>query len=106
MAQAQTFQMRRMSYVGKCIWAKKSFFLLVTKDPIYSTIPDNIYLNGKVLFFPHKGTQDFKFVWDTSSLSIAIDESNLCKSVCQHDKEKMNALKLACCLFDQMYPSE
>ena len=84
-----------------CICAKKSFFLLSTKDPLYSTIPNELSLNGKVLFIPCDGAQDFKFFWDTSSLSIAIDEINLRKPVCRDDKEMMHILKLACCLLDK-----
>jgi hypothetical protein len=71
-----------ISFVNKCIRAKKSLFLLSSNDIVYDKIGDDAFLNGKVLTIPSKGTEVYKIFWDMSPLSIRIDKSKLRLSIC------------------------
>ena len=64
--QTQASRRKTMRYINKCICAKKSFFLLSTKDPCYSTSRGHLP-QWKKHPVPHKGVQDYKFFWDISS---------------------------------------
>ena len=54
-----------ISYMNKCIQAKKSFFLLSNEDKIYQKIGDGIFLKGINVGIPRKGkTNEFKIIFD------------------------------------------
>ena len=65
-----------MSYANKCIHANKSFFLLNGDEG--NIIPQDLYLNGKIVAVPRKGVcSEYKIVWDTSTLMDPPNEENL-----------------------------
>jgi hypothetical protein len=96
---------KRIHFANKCIRAKKSFFLASSTDLIYDEIGNDVLLNGKILSVPSKGTEVYKFFWDTSTLTIPVDESKLRVTVHRAEKDNVNALKRARILFDEEYPN-
>ena len=73
---------------------------------LFNEMDSNLYLNGKVLSAPRKGTAVYKLFWDTSSIpDLVIDETKLRCTVAKEDKEMVTRLKMACILFDQIYPN-
>jgi len=88
-----------------CGWGASHHNVGLSNDILYNEIGDDVFLNGKVLSVPSKGTKVYKVFWDTSTLAIPVDESKLRVIVCRHEKGNVNALKRARILFDEEYPN-
>jgi hypothetical protein len=83
--------------------SKKSLFMLSPKDPNHD-ISSDIFLSGKIICVPCKGEQEYKLLWDTTTLQLAVDDSQLHCSLIRDDNELVLALKRARLLFDEVYP--
>ncbi len=83
--------------------SKKSLFMLSPEAPNHD-ISSDIFLNGKIICVPCKREQEYKLLWDTSTLPMAADDSQLRCSVIRDDKELVLSLKKARLLFDEIYP--
>jgi hypothetical protein len=43
-------------------------------------------------------------MWDTSVIPTALEKSMICHLVVKTDQNQINMLKMACFMFDKMYP--
>ncbi len=82
--------------------SKKIIIHAFTEDPNHN-ISSGIFLNGKIMCIPCKREQEYKLLWDTSTLPMAVDDSQLRCSVIRDDKELVLSLKRARLLFDEVY---
>jgi hypothetical protein len=80
--------------------------MLSPEDSNHDNISSDIFLNGEIICVPCKGDQEYKLSWDTSTLPLAVDESQLRCSVIRDDKELVFALKRARLFFDEVYPDD
>jgi hypothetical protein len=83
-----------MSYANKCVRANRSFFLI--NGDSANTIPQDVYLNGKIVAVPRKGvSSDYKIVWDTTTLTEPPNEEELRVSINRDDVRFVRELKNA-----------
>ena len=88
-----------MSYANKSVRANKSFFLL--KGDAANMIPQDVYLNGKIIAVPRKGvSSEYKIVWDTTTLTEPPNKGELRVSINRDDVHFVRELKNARILYD------
>ena len=68
-----------ISVMNKCVCVQKSFFLHdYSPDDLYNKIPDDISLDGIIMFVPRQGkSNSYKIMWDTSTVDIPIAKGEL-----------------------------
>jgi hypothetical protein len=100
-AKAQYFT-GKIKFKNEGVRATKDLFL--TDPSSRHDIPANFFINGVINTTPYRGSQEYRIVWETTSLPFPLEDSSLRTTIVKTDLNRMALLQMSRFNFDSVYP--